>query len=175
MTTDLGTVPEIREFLELSGRDREAAEAVASGLRDAKADNTRRASASAWRRFQSWAGAGGHPALHATAGMQKADNPVRHPIVAEAVRGWSNRAPGRPMPSPPTPCGPGPGGPAGAQAGPQRKDRIRRDCPTPRRPGPGHHRGPGRRRAETLRGRSPDLGRRGAVGRRHRPTHGPEG
>ena len=127
MTTDLATVPELRESLELSGRDREAAEAVAAGLRDAKAENTRRSYASAWRRFQAWADAVGHPALptspqavalylghlaatdrsmasieqaraavshfHAAAGMQKADNPARHPFVAEAVRGWRNRAP----------------------------------------------------------------------------------
>ena len=25
--------------------------------------------------------------------MQKADNPARHPVVAEAVRGWRNRVP----------------------------------------------------------------------------------
>lgn len=25
--------------------------------------------------------------------MQKSDNPARHPVVAEAVRGWRNRAP----------------------------------------------------------------------------------
>ena len=25
--------------------------------------------------------------------MQKADNPARHPVVAEAMRGWRNRAP----------------------------------------------------------------------------------
>ena len=31
--------------------------------------------------------------FHATAGMQKADKPARHPVVAEAVRGWRNRAP----------------------------------------------------------------------------------
>ena len=126
MTTDLALLPELRESLELSGRDRDAAEAVASGLRDAKAENTRRSYASAWRRFQAWADAGGHPSLpatpqavalylghlastgrsmasieqaraavshfHAAAGMQKADNPARHPVVAEAVRGWRNRA-----------------------------------------------------------------------------------
>ena len=43
--------------------------------------------------------------FHAVAGMQRSDNPARHPVVAEAVRGWRNRAPaprhpGRPMPSP---------------------------------------------------------------------------
>ena len=31
--------------------------------------------------------------FHAAAGMQKGDNPARHPVVAEAVRGWRNRAP----------------------------------------------------------------------------------
>ena len=127
MTTDLASVPELRESLELSGRDREAAEAVASGIRDAKAENTRRSYASAWWRFQAWADAGGHPSLpaspqavalylghlaatgrsmasieqaraaishfHVAAGMQEADNPARHPVVAEAVRGWRNRAP----------------------------------------------------------------------------------
>ena len=139
MTTDLATVPDLRESLELSGRDREAAEAVASGLRDAKAENTRRSYASAWRRFQAWADAGGYTSLpaspqavalylghlaatgrsiasieqaraavshfQAAAGMQKADNPARHPVVAEAVRGWRNQAPAprQAEPSPPTP------------------------------------------------------------------------
>ena len=31
--------------------------------------------------------------FHAAAGMQKADNPTRHPVVTEAIRGWRNRAP----------------------------------------------------------------------------------
>ena len=31
--------------------------------------------------------------FHAAAGMQKADNPARHPVVAEAARSWRNRAP----------------------------------------------------------------------------------
>ena len=66
MTTDLPMVPHLPGPLELAERDREAAEAVASGLRDAKAASTRRAYASAWRQFQAW---------------------------AEAVRGWRNRAP----------------------------------------------------------------------------------
>ena len=125
--TTLATVPELRQSLELSGRDREAAEAVASGIRDAKAENTRRSYASAWRRFQAWAEAGGHRTLpttpqvvalylghlaatgrsmatieqaraaishfHAAAGMQKSDNPSRHPVVAEAMKGWRNQAP----------------------------------------------------------------------------------
>ena len=64
--TTLATVPEPRESFELSGRDREAAQAVADGVRDAKAENTRRSCASAWARFQAWAEAGGHPALPTT-------------------------------------------------------------------------------------------------------------
>ena len=113
--------------IDLAERDREAAQAVASGLRDAKAGTTRRVYASAWRRFLIWTQAGGHPALpatpqsvalylghlaaegkalstieqaraaishfHAAAGMQKSDNPARHPVVAETMRGWRNRAP----------------------------------------------------------------------------------
>ena len=125
MTSDLVTSRQIHNPLELTERDREAAQA--SGLRDAKAANTRRAYQTAWLRFQAWAEAGDHPALpacpqsvalylghlaasgrsiaaiqlarsaishfHAAAGMQKDDNPARHPVVAEAVRGWRNRAP----------------------------------------------------------------------------------
>ena len=127
MTTYLAAVPELRESLELSGRDQDAAQAVAAGLRDAKAENTRRAYGSAWRGFQDWAEAGGHPALpatpqavalylgqlaatgrslasvqqarsaishfHAAAGIQRGDNPALHPLVAEAIKGWRNRAP----------------------------------------------------------------------------------
>ena len=52
--------------LELAERHRDAAQAVAAGLRDAKADNTRRAYVSAWRRFQEWADAGGYRALPAS-------------------------------------------------------------------------------------------------------------
>ena len=66
MTTYLATVQQLHNPLELSERDREAAEAVASGLRDAKAANTRRSYASAWRLFQEWAEAGGHAAMPAT-------------------------------------------------------------------------------------------------------------
>ena len=113
--------------IDLAERDREATQAVASGLRDAKAGTTRRVYASAWRRFLIWAQAGGHPALpatpqsvalylghlaaegkalstieqaraaishfHAAAGMQKSDNPARHPVVAETMKGWRNIAP----------------------------------------------------------------------------------
>ena len=31
--------------------------------------------------------------FHAAAGMQKADNPARHPVVAKAMKDWRNRAP----------------------------------------------------------------------------------
>ena len=126
MNTDPATVPEFRESLELSGRDREAAQAVADGIRDAKAGTTRRVYGSAWQQFLVWAEAGGYPTLPATpqsvalylghlaadgkamatieqaraaishfhaAGMQKSDNPSRHPVVAEAMRGWRNQAP----------------------------------------------------------------------------------
>ena len=127
MTTELGTIPQLPYTLDISDQDREATQAVASGLRDAKAGNTRRAYAYAWRQFQTWADAGGHNALpatpqtvalylghlaatgrslasvrqarsaishyHSAAGTQKADNPARHPVVAEPVKGWRNRAP----------------------------------------------------------------------------------
>ena len=65
MTTDLATIQQLQNTLDLPERDRGAAEAVAAGLRDAKAGNTRRASASAWLQFRTWAEAGGHPALPA--------------------------------------------------------------------------------------------------------------
>ena len=127
MTTDLSPLQQLPEDLSLAPRDRSAAEAVAMGLRDAKADNTRRAYASAWRRFEQWAKDGDHQTLpaapesialhlghlmaegmsmasvdqaraaishfHAAAGIQKPDNPARHPAVAEAIKGWRNRAP----------------------------------------------------------------------------------
>ena len=65
MTTDLATTQQLPGHLELTERDREAVQAVAAGLRDAKAANTRRAYSSAWRQFRTWAEAGGHPALPA--------------------------------------------------------------------------------------------------------------
>ena len=127
MTTDLATLQQIPGMnSHLAEGDREAAQAVASGLRDAKAGTTRRVYGSAWQQFQSWAEHGGHPALpatpqsvalylghlvaegkamatikqaraaishfHAAAGTQKSDNPTRHPVVAEALKGWRNQA-----------------------------------------------------------------------------------
>ena len=127
MTSDLGIIQQLPGRPDLAERDQDAARAVASGLRDAKAATTRRVYGSAWQQFITWAEAGGHAALpatpqsvalylghlaasgrsiaaiqlarsaishfHAAAGMQKDNNPARHPVVAEAVRGWRNRAP----------------------------------------------------------------------------------
>ena len=38
--------------------------------------------------------------FHAAAGMQKGDNPAGHPVAAEVVRGWRNRAPAPKHPAP---------------------------------------------------------------------------
>ena len=42
---------------------------------------------------------------HAAGGTAKGDNPARHPVVAEVVKGWRNQAPApshpRPWPGPP--------------------------------------------------------------------------
>ena len=106
MTTGLAVAQQLRNTPDLAERDRGAAEAGASGLRDAKA--------------------GGHPALPAApqavalylghlastgrslasiqqarsaishfhaAGTGKGDNPALHPVVSEAVKEWRNRAP----------------------------------------------------------------------------------
>ena len=61
----LATVGQLRESLVLSARDREAAQSVAAGLRDAKAANTRRVYASAWHEFNVWALANGRQSLPA--------------------------------------------------------------------------------------------------------------
>ena len=66
MNSHLDAVQQLPGRTSLTERDREAVRAVASGLRDAKAANTRRSSASAWRRFQEWAEAGGHRVLPST-------------------------------------------------------------------------------------------------------------
>ena len=123
----LARTAHLQEDLELSASDREAAEAVASGIRDAKADNTRRAYDKGWAAFTAWADAHGYqymPAspqtvalylgrlaadgksvatisqaraaishFHAAAGMEKGENPARHSVVAEAMKGWRNQAP----------------------------------------------------------------------------------
>ena len=123
----LATIGQLRESLELSARDEEAAQSVAAGLRDAKAANTRRVYASAWHEFNVWALANGRQSLpaepqtvalylgrlaadgramatialaraaishaHVAEGTAKGDNPARHPVVAEVVKGWRNQAP----------------------------------------------------------------------------------
>ena len=63
MTPDLAAGQRLPGALELAEHDRKAAEAVASGLWDAEADNTHRSYASAWRRFQELAAAGGRRVL----------------------------------------------------------------------------------------------------------------
>ena len=120
----LATIDQLRGSLVLSAHDEEAAQAVAAGLRDAKAANTRRVYTSPWHEFNVWALANGRQSLpaepqtvalhlgrlaadgkamatieqaraaisHAHAGIAKADNPARHPVVAEAVKGWRNQA-----------------------------------------------------------------------------------
>ena len=123
----LATIGQLRENLLLSARDEEAAQAVAAGLRDAKAANTRRVYAPAWHKFNVWALANDRQSLpaepqtvaiylgrlaadgramatieqaraaishaHAAGGTAKGDNPARHPVVAETVKGWRNQAP----------------------------------------------------------------------------------
>ena len=59
----LATTVHIPEGLEASTSDRDAAQAVAAGLRDAKAPNTRRAYASAWHMFFEWTILTGRPAM----------------------------------------------------------------------------------------------------------------
>ena len=59
MTTDPDTIRQLPSTMELSGFEREAAQAVASGPQDDKAANTRRAYASSWRHFQAWTDATG--------------------------------------------------------------------------------------------------------------------
>ena len=103
----LATIGQLRESLVLSARDEEAA-------------NTRLVYASAWHEFNVWALANGRQSLpaepqtvalylgrlaadgramatieqaRAAKGTAKGDNPARHPVVAETVKGWRNQAP----------------------------------------------------------------------------------
>ena len=93
----LAAIGQVRESLVLSAREEEAAQAVAAGLRDAKAANTRRVYASAWHEFALYLGrlaADGRAMAtieqaraaishaHAAEGTAKGDNPARHPVVA---------------------------------------------------------------------------------------------
>ena len=50
----LATTHPLEQDLELSTSDQDAAQAVAAGLRDAKAFNTRRAYQSGWKLFHNW-------------------------------------------------------------------------------------------------------------------------
>ena len=117
----------LEQDLDLSTSDQDAAQAVAAGLRDAKAANTRRAYASAWNTFFEWTLLTGRRAMpaapqdvalylghlaadgkamatisqaraaishaHAAAGISQNENPARHPVVAETIKGWRNVAP----------------------------------------------------------------------------------
>ena len=56
----LATTAQLQEDLELSTSDHDAAQAVAAGLRDAKAANTRRAYGRGWAAFTAWADAHGY-------------------------------------------------------------------------------------------------------------------
>ena len=194
MTTDLATVPEIHKSWELSGRDRVAAQAVADGIRDAKAENTRRSYASAWRRFQEWGrsrrphSSAGHPAGRGPLpGPPGSNRPVHRKRAAGTLghiplprrrrrtEGRQSRAPpgggrghqGLAQPGPGTQAGrrpdlrrpgPGPRGSPPAQTRPRRQNGINGHRQQARRPGSSHHRGPGRRRTQALRGGLPDLG-----------------
>ena len=123
----LATTGPTRKNLDLSTSDQDAAQAVAAGLRDAKAANTRRAYASAWHLFCDWTLLTGRRAMpaapqdvalylghlaadgkamatisqaraaishaHAAAGISQNENPARHPVVAETIKGWRNVAP----------------------------------------------------------------------------------
>ena len=114
---------------------------------------------------------------HAAAGISQNENPARHPVVAEMVKGWRNTSPA----------------PAQVDAltalalariretarlprrGRGGTDGITRDRPAAGHPGPGRHRSPGRRRAETLRGLGTDLEGRGTVAGRYGADNPAEG
>ena len=61
----LATTVHLQEDLELSSRDHDAAQAVADGLRDAKAANTRRAYETAWHLFCKWTHLAGRQSMPA--------------------------------------------------------------------------------------------------------------
>ena len=189
----LATTGAIEQDLELSNSDQGAAQAVAAGLRDAKAANTRRAYASAWHTFCDWtiltrrqampaapqdvafylghlAAAGKTIATinqaraaishaHAAAGIAKANNPARHPVVAEGLAqcGASAQTGGRTHRTSP---GPDPGDCPASQARTRGTHGVRRGGTGPGRHRPGHRRWHVRRRAEKIRGLGFDLGRR---------------
>ena len=126
VTSALATVHHIRNLVELQERDRKAAQAVTPGLRDAKANSNRQASA--WRWFQVWADAGNRPVhpLH-QAGPRRDLTLPRRRRHAEGRRNH-RRCPVA-----------GPRGSSRAQAWPLGTTGIRRDRPRPRRLVPGVH------------------------------------
>ena len=123
----LATTVHLKDGIEISTSDQDAAQAVKDGLRDAKAANTRRAYASAWHTFCEWTILTGRRAMpaepqtvalylghlaaggktlatinlaraaishaHAAQGISQTENPARHPVVAETMKGWRNQAP----------------------------------------------------------------------------------
>ena len=119
----------------------------------------------------------GSPVAHAAGGAAKGDNPARHPVVAETVKGWRNQTPAPKQASALT---------AKALA------RIRETARLPRRGCGGRMETPaaalaraavdlaiigvmadgGLRRSEAA---ALTWGRRRMVGGRHRPHHHPEG
>ena len=62
----LTTTHPLEQDLELSTSDQDAAQAVAAGLRDAKAANTRRAYGRGWAAFTTWAEAHGYHCMPAS-------------------------------------------------------------------------------------------------------------
>ena len=202
---------QLQESLELSDRDREAARAVAAGLRDAKAANTRRVYASAWHEFNAWALANGRQSLpaeprtgalylgrlaadgramatialaraaishaHVAGGTAKGDNPARHPVVAETVKGWRESGASAQAGQRPHLRGTGthPGDRPTSPARPRRTDGDAGRGPVPGRRRPGNHRSDGRWRSEAIGSRSTGLGGRGILAGRDGPPHGPEG
>ena len=189
----LATTGPTRQDLDLSTSDQDAAQAVAAGLRDAKAPNTRRAYASAWKLFCDWTVLTGRQAMpaapqnvaiylghlaaegksmatinqaraaishtHAAAGISQNENPARHPVVAETMKGWRNVAPAPAQVDALTT-------PALARIRetarlPRRGRGGNTESPAmaqvQRRRRPGHRRRDVRRRTEALRSRRPDL------------------
>ena len=89
----LTTTDAIEQDLDLSNSDQGAAQAVAAGLRDAKAANTRRAYASAWHTFCDWTILIGRQAMPAalTGRSPLPRNPDGNPLLGRGI--WSVRPP----------------------------------------------------------------------------------
>ena len=177
---------QLRESLVLSARDEEEAQAVAAGLRDAKAANTRRVYASAWHEFNVWALANGRQSLpaepqavalylgrlaadgRAMATIEQARAAISHAHAAEGTAKGDN--PARHPVVAETAKGWRNQAPAPKQASALTAEALARAA---RRPG--NHRSDGRWRPEAIGSRSTGLGGRGILAGRHGPPHGPEG